>query len=569
MTTTNQVIGRVASPPQLESTSEQFYFWVHRNMLVEKTQIVRAESEVNGQAIQYYGVIEEVNRRSRKKNIEEEFDFADGDVSYESELKPEGVTYASVRILRTKPPVLSPPIEYSKVFLGEKSDADYAYGFSEMSRALAVGQLYNGASKFAGLAQIDLHFLLGENGGHMNVAGMAGVGTKSSFLLAMLKILLHHAKTSKTKTSKNTEPLYIVPIVLNVKGEDLMWINRQNRNFVAENHQADWDSLGIKPEFFDGAEFFAPADPKTPDAPSIDGCNAFPYSWSLSDVLEKDLLLYLFAEDNFTANMEALVYDLIANLTEVMDDKVKVKVKSDAPQTWQDLLVWIRSQAGSKEDQRDIPMHQTGTWRAVYRRLWNILAEGEGIFSRNSSQGHPLIITRSESSAPIVVDIHSLSTSLQRFVVASILKQITEARMGRHAIRGLRYVIMLDELNRFAPKNGSDPITKLLEYVASELRSQGVILFGAQQLASDVSPKVIENASIRVLGRIGSAELQDKVWQSWDKASKQQASVLGLNEKLITQPGFRQPMYVRVPFPAWAMRREDIKSKPLNETPEV
>lgn len=562
MTTNNQIIGRVASPPQLESTSEQFYFWVHRNMLVEKTQIVRAESEVNGQAIQYYGVIEEVNRRSRKKNIEEEFDFADGDVSYESELKAEGVTYASVKILRTNPPVLTPPIEYSKVFLGEKHDADYAYGFSEMTRALAVGQLYNGASKFAGLAQIDLHYLLGENGGHMNVAGMAGVGTKSSFLLAMLKLLIHHAGTSKNK-----EPLYIVPIVLNVKGEDLMWINNQNKNFVTKKHQADWDGIGIKPEPFDRAEFFAPADPKTPNAPAIDGCNASPYSWSLSDVLEKDLLLYLFAEDDFTANMEALVYDLIANLTEGTDGKVKLK--NDVPQTWQELLDWIRSQAGLKEDERDIRMHQTGTWRAVYRRLWNILAEGEGVFSRENKQGHPLIVTRSQSSAPIVVDIHSLSTSLQRFVVASIMKQVTEARMGRNAIRGLRYVIMLDELNRFAPKNDSDPITKLLERVASELRSQGVILFGAQQLASDVSPKVIENSSIRVLGRIGSAELQDKVWQSWDKASKQQASVLGPNEKLITQPGFRQPMYVRVPFPAWAMRREDIASKPLNEMPEV
>ncbi len=562
MTTSNQVIGRVASPPQLESTSEQFYFWVQRNMLVEKTQIVRAESQVNGQIIQYYGVIEEVNRRSRKKNIEEEFDFADGDVAYESELKAEGVTYAGVRILRTNPPVLTPPIEYSKVFLGEMPDADYAYGFSEMSRALAVGQLYNGANNFAGLAQIDLHYLLGENGGHMNVAGMAGVGTKSSFLLAMLKLLGHHATTSKCK-----DPLYIIPIVLNVKGEDLMWINHQNKNYVSKHHQADWDAIGIKSEPFDGAEFYAPADPKTPSAPAIDGCNATPYSWSLADILEKDLLLYLFAEDDFTPNMEALVYDLIANLTEIMDGKVKLK--NDAPQTWQDLLNWIRSQAGLKEDERDIRMHQTGTWRAVYRRLWNILAEGQGVFLRDQRQGQPLAVTRSQSSVPIVVDIHNLSTSLQRFVVASIMKQVTEARMGRNAIRGLRYVIMLDELNRFAPKNSSDPITKLLERVASELRSQGVILFGAQQLASDVSSKVIENSSIRVLGRIGSAELQDKVWQSWDKASKQQASVLGPSEKLITQPGFRQPMYVRVPFPAWAMRREDIASKPLNETPEV
>ena len=562
MSLNSKVIGRVASPPQLESTSDQFYFWVQRNKVVEKTQIVRVESQVDGKTYQYYGVIEEVNRRSRKKNIEEEFDFADGDVGYESDLKAEGVTYASVKILRTDPPVLTPPIEYSKVFLGETSDADCAYGFSEMSRALAVGQLYNGADNFAGLGQIDLHYLLGENGGHMNVSGMAGVGTKSSFLLAMLKLLHHHAMHSKGK-----DPLYIVPVVLNVKGEDLMWINHPNKKYISENHKADWDVMGIKPEPFSGAEFYAPADPKSPSAPAIDGCNARPYSWSFSDIVEKELFLFLFADDNFTSNMEALVYDLIAHFTE--DSNGTTKLRNDAPQTWQALLVWIRNEAGSKEEDRHIHMHQTGTWRAVYRRLWNILAEGEGIFSRDNNKGYPLVVTRSKLCEAIVVDIHSLSTSLQRFVVASILKQIAAARMGRNAVRGLRYVIMIDELNRFAPKNSSDPITKLLEHVASELRSQGVILFGAQQLASDVSPKVIENSSIRVLGRIGSAELQDKVWQSWDKASKQQASTLGLSEKLVTQPGFRQPMYVKTPFPSWAMRREDIAPDSSDESLEV
>lgn len=562
MTINSQIIGRVASPPQLESTSEQFYFWVQRNQVVEKTQIVRAESSVNGRVYQYYGVVEEVNRRSRKKNIEEEFDFADGDVNYESDLKAEGVTYASVRILRTQPAVLTPPIEYSKVFLAEQADAEFAYGFSEMSRALPVGQLYNGADRFAGLAQIDLFYLLGENGGHMNVSGMAGAGTKSSFLLAMLKLLSHHAKNSKIK-----EPLYIVPVILNVKGEDLMWINHPNKSFNQKKHQADWEALNISPEPFTGAEFFAPADKKNPSAPAIDGCNAHAYSWGLADALERDLFLYLFADDDFSSTMQALVYDIVAYLTDTTDGSMKLR--NDVPQNWGQLLEWLRSQAGLKDADREISMHQTGTWRAVYRRLWDILSAGDGIFLRDQAHGRPLVVTRTQSSPPIVIDIHGLSTSLQRFVVASIMKQVTETRMGRNAVRGLRYVIMLDELNRFAPKNNSDPITKLLERVASELRSQGVILFGAQQLASDVSQKVIENSAIRVLGRTGSAELQDKVWQSWDKSSKQQASVLGPNEKLVTQPGFRQPMYVRVPFPAWAMRREDIASKPLDELPEI
>jgi len=63
------LIGRVASPPPLESTSEQFYFWVQRGRLVEKSQIVRTESSIDGRKIQFYGVVGEVRRRSRKSDM--------------------------------------------------------------------------------------------------------------------------------------------------------------------------------------------------------------------------------------------------------------------------------------------------------------------------------------------------------------------------------------------------------------------------------------------------------------------------------------------------------------------
>jgi len=133
----------------------------------------------------------------------------------------------------------------------------------------------------------------------------------------------------------------------------------------------------------------------------------------------------------------------------------------------------------------------------------------------------------------------------------------------------LRYVTMLDELNRFAPRGSSDPITRLLERVATEMRSQGVILLGAQQMASQASTKIIEMSAIRVLGRTGSAELQDRVWQSWDQSARRQAAILKIHEKLVMQPTFRQPMLVRVPFPAWAMKHEDIAPLPPDQLPEA
>ncbi|MFW6295634.1 MAG: ATP-binding protein [Halothece sp.] len=557
-----QIIGKVASPPRKESTSDQFHFWVKRDELVEKTQIVRTESKIGNDTIQFFGVIEEVFRQSRKKDIGEEFDAFDGDVDYEPEFKSEGVTFATATILRTQPPVLAPPFEQSSVFLGGESEAESAYGFDEMKKPMPVGLLKNGGSNYAGLAKIDLAYLLGDYSGHLNVSGMTGAATKTSFLLTIIKCLLHQAPQKSKK-----DPLYIVPIILNVKGEDLMWIDRPSKEFQKDSPKCeeDWQKLGISPEPFEGTQFFSPTEPNSNGAPMIDGCNATAYSWSLTDVLANGLFTYLFSDDSLSSAMTFLVNDIVAQFTDING-------KPNLPQeiqTWNNLLTWIRDQASTPEAERQIRNHQTGTWRAVSVRLSDILTEGDSIFPRNARSGNPLKVTRSKTSPPQVIDIHSLPTSLQRFVVAAIFEQVKAARKGRHAVRGLRYLLVLDELNRFAPRQGKDPITQLLENVATEMRSQGVILLGGQQFASQVSTKIIESAAVRVLGRTGVAELQEKVWQGWDKTARQQASLLKLDEKLIMQTTFRQPMFVKMPFPAWAMRREDIASKPLQELPEI
>ena len=84
------------------------------------------------------------------------------------------MTYATVSILRVEPPLLTPPIEQSNVYLGGESEASFSYGFGEMHRSMVVGRLRNGGSAYAGLAKVDLAYLLGDNGGHVNVNGMTG-----------------------------------------------------------------------------------------------------------------------------------------------------------------------------------------------------------------------------------------------------------------------------------------------------------------------------------------------------------------------------------------------------------
>src|SRR5262245_14954341 len=75
-------IGKVAAPPRQEATSEQFYFWVPEDTLVEKTQIVTCESEIAGQWVTFYAVVDDVRRQSGKHSMSNEINEADGDLSF-------------------------------------------------------------------------------------------------------------------------------------------------------------------------------------------------------------------------------------------------------------------------------------------------------------------------------------------------------------------------------------------------------------------------------------------------------------------------------------------------------
>ena len=85
------------------------------------------------------------------------------------------------------------------------------------------------------------------------------------------------------------------------------------------------------------------------------------------------------------------------------------------------------------------------------------------------------------------------------------------------------------------------------------MRSQGIILLGAQQQASLVSTRVFENAGLKALGRSGSMEMGRDVWRFLGESARRKALALDRTEKLLIQDGFREPMLVRIPMPPWAL----------------
>ena len=65
----------------------------------------------------FVGIVQEVYRRSRQRDIGEESDRFDGRSSERPPFDSEGVTYAEVAILRTEPVAHTPPTEESEVYL--------------------------------------------------------------------------------------------------------------------------------------------------------------------------------------------------------------------------------------------------------------------------------------------------------------------------------------------------------------------------------------------------------------------------------------------------------------------
>ena len=152
-----------------------------------------------------------------------------------------------------------------------------------------------------------------------------------------------------------------------------------------------------------------------------------------------------------------------------------------------------------------------------------------------------------------VVDIHNLNDRAKRFVVGVVLRTAFEDKEKRGAARPCLYVV-LDELNKYAPREGSSPIKEILLDVAERGRSLGIILIGAQQTASEVERRIIANSAIRVVGRLDSAEAGRDEYGWLPGALRQRSTILKPGTMVVSQPELPIPVVLEFPFPAWATR---------------
>jgi len=155
-----------------------------------------------------------------------------------------------------------------------------------------------------------------------------------------------------------------------------------------------------------------------------------------------------------------------------------------------------------------------------------------------------------------VVDLHNLNDRAKRFVVGVVLRTQFEAKERSGVAHPLQFVV-LDELNKYAPREGWSPIKEILLDVAERGRSLGIILIGAQQTASEVERRIVANSAIRVVGRLDPAEAARGEYGFLPPAQRQRATILEPGTMVVAQPELPVPLMVQFPFPAWATRASE------------
>ena len=108
---------------------------------------------------------------------------------------------------------------------------------------------------------------------------------------------------------------------------------------------------------------------------------------------------------------------------------------------------------------------------------------------------------------------------------------------------------MLDELNKYAPREGSGPIKEVLLDISERGRSLGIILIGAQQTASEVEGRIVANAALRVVGRLDPAEAERAEYGFLTAAGRARAGILKPGTMIVQQPEIPTPAARPLPVP--------------------
>ncbi|HEX6230888.1 MAG TPA: ATP-binding protein [Actinomycetota bacterium] len=530
-----------------DSTPLAFWVGVAEGSYLQLDDAVVVDTDVPGRGpLRIAGIVQEVRARHEGARFDTDVFLVDRGV-----LPVDTAVAAQVVATRFEPEVFVPPMPGLPAFRARGKDRDEALYFDQMARRLPAGLTRDGEPVF-----LDLDFLDGTRGAHVNISGVSGVATKTTYALFLLYALFHSSALGPY--GANTKA-----IVFNVKGEDLMWLDVPNTRST-EADRADYERLGLPSGAFESVGLWAPVRPDAGGQaiPQVEGRSqgVAAYFWTVREFVREKLLRFMFAE---AEDERSQIADLVARVEAQLDRECDDDPENDATVLFGGYPVHDFAQlceiVANEVDADGSPWRgrvSDATVSAFLRRL-DAARFRMGHLIKGREAEHPERHRIDwEASQVTVVDIHTLHDRAKRFVTGVVIKRLFEhkERMGR---REPLAFLVLDELNRYAPREGWSPIKEVLLDVAERGRSLGMILVGAEQTASEVERRVIANSAFRVVGRLDTAEAARSEYGFLPAVTRARAAILKPGSMILQQPHIPVPLQIRFPFPSWATRADE------------
>jgi DNA helicase HerA-like ATPase len=544
------LVGRVIGTE--DSTPLEFWVAVAPGEHLQLDDVVALERVLpTGEQVHIYGIVGQVRARHEGARFQSDvFLIEDG-------LLPAEVSEAAmIQPTRFIPEWFVPPLPGAPVRRATDAERDLALDFEGVENRLPAGTSSDGETVW-----LDLDFVDGTKGAHVNISGISGVATKTSYATFLLFSMFRSGVLGAEAANTHA-------VIFNVKGEDLLFLDRANRVLTADDEDR-YRRLGLEPGPFPDVGILAPSRPGDPNATPHTGARSggvAPLLWTIKDFCSQRLFPFLFADAEDERQQYTIVVQAVtARLAELAEADTghdgAISINGTRVRTFSALVDAIADQVQPPdEDDHPDPAWTGrsiggGTINAFIRRLSSAVPRlGHLIRADIADVGqHQLDLNAHQVT---VVDLHLLHDRAKRFVVGVILRQAFDEKEQSGVARPLQ-VIVLDELNKYAPRDSSSPIKEVILDVAERGRSMGIVLIGAQQTASEVERRVVANSAIRVVGRLDAAEARRDEYGFLPEVQRKRATILKPGSMYVSQPRLPVPLLVEFPFPAWATRSSE------------
>lgn len=237
-------VGRATATERNTNSAEGFSFWTRPDARVNPFDIVEAEHLEGSRT---YGLITNIFHSTDAASHLSNFISNDfGELVDEPNTPRQGTNVAEASVLSNDLDIYMPVQSEARVAFADEDGIHRALGIDAMrekeereDRRLRIPagliQMSNGAEA---VAYLDADYVLGPESAHVNVSGISGLATKTSYMTFLIQ------STLQTLGADD-----IAVILLNVKFDDLLHIHEERELQAGE--EGVWEALGLAAEPFD------------------------------------------------------------------------------------------------------------------------------------------------------------------------------------------------------------------------------------------------------------------------------------------------------------------------------